>query len=491
MDPNLDEPHPPSLSPSCNSDNTSWRSTLNFSRPLPQQPPASDNQATTGSDCRQDRFHSAGSSGEDLIPQAHGALNLNPPGLTRRPRSPGSPNMLSPWQAPGSRPRASSSFSPLRHSSGQRAASRLSVRRTRPGPRPGSVLSITPADLPGISHYQPISYGQLKEICRVADRDERDRFPSVSEEQGEFCPEPPDGGVLAWSHAIAGFFICFNTLGLNMGFGVFQAYYSKVLLHTSSPAKIAWIGSFQIFASFTLFLLVGLLTSKGYFKPCFRGGSVGLAVSLLLTSFCKVWWQFFIVQGVLMGCSMGLVFTSAVAVTTTYFSTNLGIATSLAAVGSSFGGVIHPIIFNYSIHQVGFGWTLRIILLVNIITMIPPLIVIRERPGMPRGSGGKMDWTMFKDISYLLMAAGMFFSFWGVYFGFYFISLFGQEILHMTPQMSLNLLIAMNTTNMFGRLIPGLISDACIGPLNTVIPSIFVSALFIFFWTGVDTITSL
>lgn len=60
-------------------------------------------------------------------------------------------------------------------------------------------------------------------------------------------------------------------------------------------------------------------------------------VTILLTGFCKEWWQFFLVQGVLMGCSMGLVFTSAVTVTTTYFSTNLGVATALAAVGSSFG----------------------------------------------------------------------------------------------------------------------------------------------------------
>lgn len=61
----------------------------------------------------------------------------------------------------------------------------------------------------------------------------------------------------------------------------------------------------------------------------------------------------------------------------------------------------------------------------------------------------------------------------------------------MTSQMSLNLLIAMNTCNMLGRLIPGIISDACLGPLNTVIPFVFVSATFIFSWIGVDSVTSI
>ncbi|KDB21309.1 hypothetical protein H109_06755 [Trichophyton interdigitale MR816] len=449
----------PSLANTCYSNNTARRSALNFSRPLPQQLQATEPQG----------------------------LNIN------RPRPPVGSPVVSPSHSPGPWSRDPNSPYSMRYANeqAQRPVSRLTVPRTRPGPRPDSMISITPADLPGISHYQPMSYGQLKEIRRVAERSKGDRFPSLPEEQGEFCSEPPDGGFLAWAHAASGFFITFNTLGLNMAFDVFQAYYSKVLLRTSSPSKIAWIGSFQIFANFGLFLLVGLLTSKGYFKLCFRGGAVSLMVTILLTGFCKEWWQFFLVQGVLMGCSMGLVFTSAVTVTTTYFSTNLGIATALAAVGSSFGGVIHPLIFNYSIHKVGFGWTLRIILLVNIITMIFPLIIIRERPGVARSYSSTMDWTMFKDVSYLLMAAGMFFSFWGVYFGFYFISLFGQDVLNMTSQMSLNLLIAMNTCNMLGRLIPGIISDACLGPLNTVIPFVFVSATFIFSWIGVDSVTSI
>lgn len=53
--------------------------------------------------------------------------------------------------------------------------------------------------------------------------------------------------------------------------------------------------------------------------------------------------------------------------------------------------------------------------------------------------------------------------------------------------MSFNLVIAMNTTNALGRFIPGLISDVCIGPLNTLIPTAFISSTLIFLWTGATT----
>lgn len=178
--------NPPSLTNGCYSNNAARRSALNFSRPLPQQLQATEPQG----------------------------LNINCPGIINRPRSPAGSPVASSSHSPSPWGRDPSSLYSMRYANEQvqRPASRLTVPRTRPGPRPDSVISITPADLPGISHYQPMSYGQLKEIRRVAERSKGDRFPSFPEEQGEFCSEPPDGGFMAWAHAASGFFITFNTL---------------------------------------------------------------------------------------------------------------------------------------------------------------------------------------------------------------------------------------------------------------------------------------
>lgn len=61
----------------------------------------------------------------------------------------------------------------------------------------------------------------------------------------------------------------------------------------------------------------------------------------------------------------------------------------------------------------------------------------------------------------------------------------------MAAMKSVNLLVVMNASNLAGRFIPNLISDACIGPMNTLIPSSILASLFIFSWIGVTTETAL
>ena len=49
----------------------------------------------------------------------------------------------------------------------------------------------------------------------------------------------------------------------------------------------------------------------------------------------------------------------------------------------------------------------------------------------------------------------------------------------------------MNAANLPGRFLPNLISDACIGPLNTIIPATFLTAMQIFVWIGTSSRASL
>jgi hypothetical protein len=74
-----------------------------------------------------------------------------------------------------------------------------------------------------------------------------------------------------------------NAQGLNMTFGVFQAYYEKVLLPTTASSKIALIVSVQIFFVFRMVLLVCPAVQHGHFRLYFSGGSVVLCLSILAT----------------------------------------------------------------------------------------------------------------------------------------------------------------------------------------------------------------
>lgn len=85
-----------------------------------------------------------------------------------------------------------------------RAGTRLGVNLQRPK----SIISLTPSVLPIGS--QPLSYGQHQELRRVT-RHEKERRPSpIIDKEEEFLDEPPNGGFLAWAHAVAGCIVCFN-----------------------------------------------------------------------------------------------------------------------------------------------------------------------------------------------------------------------------------------------------------------------------------------
>ena len=84
-------------------------------------------------------------------------------------------------------------------------------------------------------------------------------------------------------------------------------------------------------------IITSPLMDRGYFRLCFNGGSLLLAVSVVLTSFCNTWWQLFLVQGILTGVAMGSIFGTGVIVLMSYFSKHMGLATGIAAAGASTG----------------------------------------------------------------------------------------------------------------------------------------------------------
>jgi MFS family permease len=84
-------------------------------------------------------------------------------------------------------------------------------------------------------------------------------------------------------------------------------------------------------------ILVSPILAKGHFRACFNGGCILLVAGVFLTSFCTAWWQLLLAQGILTGIGMGLAFGSGVIVLLSYFSTHVGLATGIAAAGSSTG----------------------------------------------------------------------------------------------------------------------------------------------------------
>ncbi|KAJ6111628.1 hypothetical protein N7523_007689 [Penicillium sp. IBT 18751x] len=307
-------------------------------------------------------------------------------------------------------------------------------------------------------------------------------------ESGKEIGPPPDGGFQAWLQVALGHMIIFNTWGYINSFGVFQTYYTTQL--DRSPSDISWVGSIQIFLLFFIGTFSGRATDAGYFRFTLTIGATLEVFSIFMTSLCTKYWQLFLAQGLGQGIGCGLMFCPTLALISTYFVKNRGIAIGLVASGSATGGLVFPAVVMRMLPEVGYGWTMRTLGFITMATLIPCLLFFKQRLP-PRTAGPIVEWTAFKELPYLLFAAGMFLSFCGLYVAFFYIGSFSRNIVGVSERTSIYLLMIMNGVGIVGRLVPNLLADQFTGPLNLLIPFSCATAIVAYCWSAVHDMSSL
>jgi MFS family permease len=307
--------------------------------------------------------------------------------------------------------------------------------------------------------------------------------------------EEPVNGRTAWLHAMTGMLVVFNCWGLGNAYGLFQGYY-ELAMPSANPSSIAWIGSTQLALVFGLGVPVGRLVDKGHFHAVFHSGTCLMVLGIFSTAWCHTIPTLWLTQGLITGMGMGMVFCAGMVALMTWFDqTKIGIAMGLAAAGSCIGGIVFIVLARHLLASQGFATTMCVLAVMVAATMIPANIVFRIRGEAMKHreddtAKSAFTWRMFSDSPYLLAAAGMFFAFLGVYFGFVYIVSYGSTVLRLAPTQSTNLLIFMLAANLPGRFLPALLSDKCIGPLNTMIPSLFLSSAVLWLWAASEHTTA-
>ncbi|KAF3388976.1 Riboflavin transporter MCH5 [Penicillium rolfsii] len=312
--------------------------------------------------------------------------------------------------------------------------------------------------------------------------------PDIIEASSAAVPEPPDGGATAWTQAVMGHLVCFNTWGYIASFGVFQAYYQSEL--GVSPSAISWVGSVQVFLIFFVGTFSGRALDAGLFRQTFYVGVVLQLLGVFMTSLATRYWQLFLAQGVCTGLGSGLQFCPVMGLVATYFSSRRVFALAFSLVGSGTGGMLFPGLVKALIPTIGFAWTVRVLGFVMLATSVPAILLLRPRLP-PRRSGPLVDWIAFKEPTYVLFILGMFLNFWGLYFAFYYVGAFGRTNIGLTYSDSTNLIIVTNGAGTLGRLIPAYLADRCFGPLNTIIPLTLGASLMMFCWSAVHSVAGL
>ncbi|TQV93599.1 monocarboxylate permease [Cordyceps javanica] len=296
--------------------------------------------------------------------------------------------------------------------------------------------------------------------------------------------EPPDGGRDAWTHVLLMHIVFFNTWGVVNGYGVFQEYYTRAL--DRPPSDVAWIGSVETFLLFGVGVASGRATDAGHFFPVFYAGVFLELLGVFMTSLGTRYWHYFLSQAVCMGIGNGLTFCPALAILSQYFKKRRAFAVGLSAAGAAVGGLVYPILINRLIfhEKIGFGWTMRCMGLIMLVSYIPCLFLFKPRLP-PRKTSDWIDTTAFKDVPFIFFTISMFFAFWGLYFAFFFLGTFARDRIGVAQP--IYLVVLLNGVGVVGRISPTIVADKWCGALNLVIAIGVVSSLLVYCWAAVHS----
>ncbi|KAJ7796288.1 MFS general substrate transporter [Mycena leptocephala] len=303
----------------------------------------------------------------------------------------------------------------------------------------------------------------------------------------------PEGGHRAWATVAGAFLIQFCGFGYTTTFGVYQDFYVRDYLSQSSSSAISWIGSVNALLVISVGLVCGRLYDRGHFHLLVYGGCFIQSFSIFMLSLCQRehLYQIFLAQGIGAGLGAGIVYVPSIAVVSHYFQRRRALAMSIVASGSSFGAVIHPIIFNNTLHtSLGFGNSVRAS--AALITGLLVLACLLTRPRLPPSQNDPEFWKSVRrfshDVPYVLATIGMATFSVAFYFPLFFLQL--DAVAHgIDHTFSFYSLVIMNASSFVGRLTPGFFAHS-LGIANMVTASAGCGAVLILGMIGLSNVAS-
>ncbi|KAM0746143.1 MFS general substrate transporter [Meredithblackwellia eburnea MCA 4105] len=308
------------------------------------------------------------------------------------------------------------------------------------------------------------------------------------ETQDDGLPEVltyPDGGTRAWLAVLGAWTLSFSTFGYSNAWGVFQAYYAQELFPDQKQSTISWIGSTQLFFQFACGLFSGPLFDNGYFRPMMTAGSILMVFCLFMLSLCTEFWQAFLAQAIGWGLGSGVLFVPSLSAVSHYFLKKRGLAMGFCVVGSTFGGVIWPIMLNRLFISKGFAFAVRISACILIATLLLGNTLLRPRFPGRRKKSAKPPITvveLFSSLEYALAVFGSTFVGLGLFFPIFYLQVW-MENNHVRTSITLYSVAMLNAGSFVGRTVPNFFADK-IGPFNALIPCCGISGILIFAMFG-------
>ncbi|KAF7309135.1 MFS general substrate transporter [Mycena kentingensis (nom. inval.)] len=240
----------------------------------------------------------------------------------------------------------------------------------------------------------------------------------------------PDGGFEAWATVAGAWLVLFSTFGFAYAFGVFEDYYVRVYLPSSSPSSIAWIGSVQYMLPYFLAPFAGKVFDEGGFRKLEIVGAVVFSFSVFMLSLAKEgqYYQVFLAQAVGMGLGLALTFLPSVSICFHHFRKHAGLASGIALSGSSIGASIFPIVLNRLLPRLGFATAVRVCGAIIVPCLLAGNLLMRTRlPPKKFHNWFQHVGSFLVDPPYMWAVLANFLGLTGLYFPVVYIQLFSIQ----------------------------------------------------------------
>jgi MFS family permease len=277
----------------------------------------------------------------------------------------------------------------------------------------------------------------------------------------------PEGGFPAWTVVFGAFCGLCGGVGTMNTMGAFQRHISQYQLHNYNDGDIGWIFGIYAFLAYFCGLIVGPLFDKYNARWLIAAGGAGVSTVMFLAGLCQTYWHFMLVFGILNGISTSLLFVPCFTVIGHWFNVRRGFATGIAALGGAVGGIIYPIVLQALIPHAGWAVATRALGFILLFLCSISCLLVRKRLPSLNNASAKLDLRILKRPIYAVAIAAVFMIECALFIPLTYISSYATYM-GFNDAFGSQLLIAINASSIFGRIIPGFFSDK-VGRFNTMI----------------------
>ncbi|CUM48765.1 uncharacterized protein AC631_00348 [Debaryomyces fabryi] len=248
----------------------------------------------------------------------------------------------------------------------------------------------------------------------------------------------PDGGLAAYLVLFGSFMGLIADFGIANSLGAIQSYVTSHQLENVSESTASWVFSMHLGVMYFGNVIFGSLFDKFGARKLLIAGTIVMCGGLFCTAESTTVVQFILSFGITTAIGTSLAMPALIAVVTHWFLRRRAMACLIATIGGLVGASCIAVMLQNLYVEVGFKWAIRILSFFCMACMCVSIIFVKERKSEPSLQNGLtdvqihtdtetsknhkiayrvtqffdgiFDFSMFKDIRFILLTMAVFFS---------------------------------------------------------------------------------